>query len=98
MSPEQACGHPIDHRSDLWALGAVLYEMLTGQPPFTAESPEALFAAILWRDPAPPATLRPGLPDALEKVVLRLLQKDPDNRYRDAGAAKSALEALRPSR
>ena len=98
MSPEQACGQPIDHRSDLWALGAVLYEMLTGQPPFTAESPEALFAAILWRDPAPPSTLRPRLPDALEKVVLRLLQKDPDSRYRDAGAAKSALEALRPSR
>ena len=70
-------------------------QRITLRPPFTAESPEALFAAILWRDPAPPATLRPGLPDAVDEVVLRLLQKEPDRRYGDAGAVKAALEAAR---
>ena len=95
MSPEQACGQRGDHRADLWALGAVLYEILTGRPPFIAESPEALFAAILRRDPAPLATLRPELPDGLGEIVLRLLQKEPNRRYSDAGAVRAALEALR---
>jgi serine/threonine protein kinase len=94
MSPEQACGQPVDHRSDLWALGAVLHEMVTGQPPFTAESPEALFAAILWRDLPSPTALRPDLPAALGSVILRLLEKEPDRRYQDAGSVKSALEAV----
>jgi pimeloyl-ACP methyl ester carboxylesterase/tetratricopeptide (TPR) repeat protein len=81
MSPEQACGDPIDHRSDLWALGAVLYEMLTGRPPFEAESPRALYVAIQRQDAAPVRSLRAEVPPALEAVVQRLLEKEPERRY-----------------
>jgi len=95
MSPEQACGDPVDHRTDLWAVGVVLYEMLAGRPPFPAESMEALFAAIQWRDPAPLGALRPDVPPAVEQLVHRLLEKEPARRYEDARALAPALEALR---
>jgi serine/threonine-protein kinase len=95
MSPEQACGDPVDHRTDLWAMGVVLYEMLAGRPPFRAESMEALFSAIQWRDPAPLAALRPDVPPAVEELVHRLLEKEPARRYEDARALAPALESLR---
>jgi serine/threonine protein kinase len=95
MSPEQASGERVDHRSDLWALGVVLYEMLTGRPPFTADSLEALFHAILWRQPERVTALRPEVPPGLDALVHRLLEKDPANRHEDAVALTAGLEALR---
>jgi serine/threonine-protein kinase len=95
MSPEQAGGGQVDHRSDLWALGVVLYEMLAGRPPFTGDSMEALFHAILWGKPDRVTALRPEVPSRLDAVVHRLLEKDPASRYEDAVALSTELEALR---
>jgi serine/threonine protein kinase len=95
MSPEQASGERIDHRSDLWALGVVLYEMVTGRQPFTGDSLEALFHAILWPKPERVTALRPEVPPGLEALVHRLLEKNPADRYQDAVALIAELEAVR---
>ncbi len=95
MSPEQAYGDPVDHRTDLWALGVVLYEMLAARLPFTGESMEALFHAIQQRHPERLRLLRPEVPPALEALVHRLLEKEPARRPEDAGALVAALESVR---
>ncbi|HEX6617406.1 MAG TPA: protein kinase [Gemmatimonadales bacterium] len=95
MSPEQACGDPVDHRTDLWALGVLLYEMLAGRPPFTADAPIALFHALQFREPAPLAEVRADVPPTLAALVHRLLDKDPSRRYDDTAALVAALEAVR---
>ena len=91
MSPEQATGGTVDHRTDLWALGVVLYEMLVGRPPFSAPSIEQLFRAVRSGETPLVRDARPEVPDRIEAVVCRLLQREPDQRYPDALSAATAL-------
>jgi eukaryotic-like serine/threonine-protein kinase len=82
MAPEQMrSAKDVDTRADIWSLGAMLYEMLTGQPPYTGESIPQLCAALLHDDPIPPRTLRPDIPEGLEQAVLRCLMKDRSQRF-----------------
>jgi len=91
MSPEQAAGGVLDHRTDLWALGVVFHEMLAGQPPFSAPSIELLFRAVRQEEPAAIRSLRPEVSAEIEAVVRRLLRKEPAERYPDAAAVADAL-------
>jgi serine/threonine-protein kinase len=85
MSPEQAAGEPVDRAADLWGLGALLYEMLAGRPPFgTSDDLLRLLCAIQVREPVPLRALRPEVPRRLVRVVHQLLSKDPGLRPRDA--------------
>ena len=93
LSPEQAQGHPIDHRSDLYSLGIVLYEMLAGRPPFSGDSPVAIAYRHLSEDPVPPSTHNSAVSPALDATVLRAMAKDPDARYDSADELRAALLA-----
>jgi serine/threonine-protein kinase len=92
MSPEQAAGGTVDQRTDLWALGVVLYEMLAGRPPFAGSSIEQLFRAVRSGEAPSVRATRPEVPESVQAVVSRLLQREPDQRYSDA---RSVAEALR---
>ena len=94
MSPEQARGEPVDARSDLFSFGAVLYEMITGRRAFGGDTPSAIFRAILNDTPAPARTINPGVPAALEHVVMRLLAKDRSARHQTASDVRNDLRRL----
>ena len=95
MSPEQARGDAVDGRSDLWSLGVVLYEMLTGTTPFAASAQTDLLVAILSREPAALSRVLPNVSDRLEEVVNRLLFKDQQARYQTADELIHDLEGVR---
>ncbi|MGZ4817193.1 MAG: protein kinase domain-containing protein [Terriglobales bacterium] len=95
MSPEQARCEPIDARSDLFSLGTVLYETVTGQKPFLARTSVLALAAIQHQKPVSPSTLNPSLPARLEAIIGKLLEKDRDKRYQSAGALANDLRALK---
>ena len=95
MSPEQLCGDPVDHRSDLFSLGTILYEMLTGRHPFLRQTAAATMGAILREDPAPAGTFAPAVPPALDRIVRRSLKKSPAERFQSAREIRFALEAVR---
>jgi serine/threonine-protein kinase len=93
LSPEQAQGQPVDARSDLYSIGVVLYELLTGAPPFDADSPVTIALKQVSEEPVPARLRNPAVPAALDMVVMRSLRKDRDERFQDADAFAAALEA-----
>jgi pimeloyl-ACP methyl ester carboxylesterase len=99
MSPEQASGErQVDHRTDLWALGVVLYEMLAGRRPFGQETIAALFHAVQTLEPTPLQELRPDVSPVLQEVISRLLRKKREDRFLNAAALLEALGAAEPVR
>jgi len=94
MSPEQITAEPVDERTDLYSAGAVLYECLTGRPPIEAASMVTLVARVLADEPAPPSSLVPEVPAALDDLVLQLLAKRPEDRVPGAAALAERLRAL----
>jgi len=95
MSPEQARGEELDARSDLFALGAVLYELATGRQAFSGATTAVIFDAILHQAPVAPGRLRPEISEELEKILDKLLEKDRDLRYQSAAELRADLSRLR---
>jgi serine/threonine-protein kinase len=92
LSPEQVQGSEVDHRSDLYSMGVVLFELLTGRPPFAAETEIATAMMRLTRDPPRPRDIRGGIPRGLEAIVLRAMARRRDDRFTSADAMRTALE------
>ena len=98
FSPEQAKGEPVDARADLYSVGVVLYELLTGRTPFRGDSPVAVAYQHVSEQPQSPSEVLETIPPALDAIVLRALAKDPYQRFQDAASFRSALDAARHGR
>lgn len=85
MSPEQVKGHPLNQQTDLYSLGVVLYQLLTGRLPYRAKNAAGLIYKIVNQDPLPPSSIRPDVPKQLDNIVMKALAKDLYNRYRSGG-------------
>lgn len=97
LAPEQIRGDDVGPAADLYALGVTLYELVAGRPPFTGEDQDAVFAQHMHAEPVPPSAHAPGVPRALERLILALLAKDPGRRPASAAAVAETLAALAPS-
>jgi serine/threonine-protein kinase len=92
LSPEQARGERVDARSDLYSTGCLLYELLTGRPPFTGDSPVAIAYQHVKEDPLPPSRVDPEVPPWADAIVLKAMQKDPGDRYQSAGEMRNDIQ------
>jgi hypothetical protein len=94
MSPEQCSGHPVDARSDIFSLGTVLYMLCTGQKPFPGDTLTSVAYKVVHTNAVPPREAMPSLPEELERIILRCLEKRPEDRYPSAAELAADLEAL----
>ena len=94
MSPEQARGLPVDARTDIWSLGVVLYEMVSGRAPHEGNTASDMIVSILEREPRPLTERAPGVPTELERIVHKCLEKNPGNRYQSAKEMQIDLRRL----
>jgi eukaryotic-like serine/threonine-protein kinase len=93
LSPEQARGETVDARSDLYSAGCLLYEVLTGRPPFVADSPVAVAYQHVREEPQPPSAFNPAVPEVVDRIVLHALAKDRETRYQTAAEFRADIEA-----
>src|SRR2546429_7802592 len=94
MSPQQAKGEPVDERSDLFSLGAILYECVSGKPPFSGATAMEICAQVIHVAPPPPSHFNSPVPPELDRIILKALEKEPDGRYQSAGELLCELRAV----